>query len=215
MSRHSPFSRPGGFTDEVPAANGLHGHTGRPRNHALYGHARQVTTRRRVEGPRGAATRSSVVLRYASYLLVMVIATVVTGACFASVPGATTGGEWMLLSASFQLVTAAIGSFFLVQNRNEIIAQVRSYVFGYTVLPGTGIAIFMWAARHLAPGTAANPDVFVNSLNAALPWLYFLPIILPAVIFLKTVAGMRMIHREQLDDQEMMKVWTRNDHLQR
>ena len=185
-----------------------------PRGHVLTSMAKRVSNLRTFEGPRGAATRSTVYLRHLGYFLTILLCSGITQACFAGVSGATSGGEWMLLSASFQLVVAAVGSFMFANHRVEINHQVRSYVFGYTVLPGTGMAVFMWAARHLSSGPT-NSDVFINSLNSALPWLYFLPIIIPAVIFMKTVAGMRVLNRVQLDDQETMKTYTRNDGHQR
>ena len=185
-----------------------------PSGHRTLRHRIAPSSRFTVEGPRAAATRASVYLRYVGYFLAIAIGAGVTSACFAQVPGATSGGEWMLLSISFQLAVATIGSVAFPAKRPEINQQIRGYIFGYTLLPGTGIAIFMWAARHLSTGPTGT-DVFVNSLNAALPWLYFLPIILPAVIFLKTVAGMRIINREQMDDQETMRLYTRNDRGQR
>ena len=185
-----------------------------PRGHRTLSERKHPTNRFTVEGPRGASTRASVWLRYVAYFVTIVICSGITSACFAQVPGATSGGEWMLLCVAFQLAIASIGSWMFANRRPEINQQVRSYIFGYTLFPGTGIAILMWSARHLTAGPTGT-DVFVNSLNSALPWLYFLPIILPAVIFLKTVAGMRMIHREQMDDQEIMRTYTRNDGRQR
>lgn len=166
------------------------------------------------EGPRGEAIRATVWLRYGVYLGIIVIGSAIAQACFSGINNAHSGGEWMLLSATFQIVVAAVGSFMFANRRPEINQQMRSYVFGYTIFPGTGIAVFMWAASHISAGPGGT-DVFVNTLNAALPWLYFLPIILPSVIFVKSVAGMRSIHREQLDDQEIMLTYTRNDTMQR
>lgn len=166
------------------------------------------------EGPRGGSVRAGVWIRYANYFAAIVIGSAIAQACFAGISNAHSGGEWMMLSATFQIVVAAVGSFMFPNRRPEINQQMRSYVFGYTIFPGTGIAVFMWAASHISAGPSGT-DVFVNSLNAALPWLYFLPIILPAIIFVKSVAGMRTIHREQLDDQEIMLTYTRNDPMQR
>jgi hypothetical protein len=170
--------------------------------------------RRATEGPRGASVRAAVWLRYAGYLGLIIICSGITQVCFSKINDAHSGGEWMFLSACFQLCVAAVGSWAFANRRPEIIHQMRSYVFGYTVLPGTGIALFMWAASHIAVGPSGT-DVFVNSLNTALPWLYFLPIILPCVIFTKAVAGMRTINRETMDDQEIMTTYTRNDEMQR
>lgn len=184
-----------------------------PVGHVPLSKSRRVGLRTTFEGPRGTSIRWSVWLRYAGYFLAIVFCCALTQACFNQVAGAQSGGEWMLLSVGFQLAVAAVGSWAFANRRPEINQQVRSHIFGYTVLPGTGVAIFMWSARHLSSNNGT--DVFVNSLNSALPWIYFLPIILPAIIFLKSVAGMRVIHREQMDDEEIMKTFTRNDRLQR
>lgn len=185
-----------------------------PAGHRLLGTQKSVRPRRMFEGLRGSSSRAAIRLRYVSYFLIIVLGATVTSACFASTPGASSGGEWLLFSAAFQLATAAVGSWFDLGHRPEIIQQVRAYVFGYTILPGTGVAVFMWAASHLG-ASPGSPDVFISSLQTALPWIFFLPVVLPAVIFMKTVAGMRVINREQMDDQELMNIITRNDGLQR
>lgn len=167
------------------------------------------------EGPRGSATRLGVWWRYATYLLVIIACSGITEACFSSVSDAHSGGEWMLLSVTFQIVVASIGSWQYAAKRPEITQQLRSFVFGYTVFPGTGVAIFMWAASHISATSTTGTDVFVSTLNNALPWIYFLPIILPTIIFVKSVAGMRSIHREQMDDQETYATYSRNDGSQR
>jgi hypothetical protein len=177
-----------------------------PADHRPLGTVRVPSRRFRFEGPRGLSTRAALWLRYASYFFIIVMASVVTGACFSSTPGASSGGQWLLLSAAFQLATAAVGSWFVPNHRPEIVQQARSYVFGYTVLPGTGVAIFMWAASHMS-NSALNPDVFVTTMQSALPWIFFLPIILPA--------GMRVLNRVALDDQESMRINTRLDGHQR
>jgi hypothetical protein len=184
-----------------------------PRGHVPLSHSAPVAARTAAEGPRGLSTRATVWFRYVGYLLTILTCCGLTQACFSSLNGAQSGGEWMLLSAAFQLAVAVIGSAMFANRRAEILHQVRSYVFGYTVFPGTGVAIFMWSASSLSSGS--GNDVFVGSLNAALPWLYFLPIVLPAIIFLKSVSGMRVLHRERMEDREAMNLYTRNDGVQR
>lgn len=169
--------------------------------------------RLRNEGWRGTSVRASVALRYISYWFVIVGGSALAGAFFAEVPNAQSGGLWMLLSTSFQLAVAAIGTIFYANRRHEIIEQVRAYVFGYTLFPGLGVAAFMWTATRLV--AYGSQDAFVHTLTAALPWIYFLPVVLPAVIFAKTVAGLRMTNRLRLDDEEIMQIYTRNDGLQR
>jgi len=102
---------------------------------------------------------------------------------------------------------------FAAHRRDEILEQLRAYVFGYTVAPGVGVAVFMWVARNMV--SSGNEDMFVKTAVSALPWLYFIPVLVPAVIFLKMVSGFKTIDRIGLDDEEMLKIYTRNDGLQR
>lgn len=168
--------------------------------------------RRRSEGLRGDAARLAVAVRYATYFAVVVASTVVAKASFAAVPGARSGGMWLLLSASFQLATAAAGTMFLANRRPEIVEQLKAYLFGYTLAPGVGVAVFMWAASRITPSTQ---DRFLAALQAALPWIYFIPVVLPAVLFVKMVAGYRTVQRVEWDDEELMQILTRADGLMR
>jgi len=168
----------------------------------------------RVEGLRGAATRQAVALRYLSYWLIIICASVTVHAIFQGIGGAETGGLWLLLSASYQCTIAAIGSIFLAPHRPEISDQLRGYLFGYTVLPALGVAVFLWFAQSLAVNAGSN-DIFLGTLVSALPFLYFLPVVIPAIIFTKLVAGYRITSRVQLDDEEILRIYTRNDGYQR
>lgn len=169
--------------------------------------------RRRNEGLRGISVRLSVQLRYVSYWFTIVLAGALTHYCFKSVPEASSGGVWLMASCAFQLVTAALGTMFAAHRRDEILEQLRAYVFGYTVAPGVGVAVFMWVARNMV--SSGSEDMFIKTAVSALPWLYFIPVLVPAVIFLKMVSGFKTIDRIGLDDEEMLKIYTRNDGLQR
>lgn len=192
-----------------PAARPLVPHTPPPGPAGAARHAGRIM---RNEGPRGRSTRAAVAFRYAAYLGTILVCVAATHAAFAAVPGAASGGWWMLASAAFQLIVAVAGTWFFPNKRPEIVEQARHYVFGMTVFPGTGVALFMWATRAMSD--ANSTDIFVSSLNRALPYLYFLPVVLPAIIFVKTVAGLRTLNRVQLDDQELLATLTRNDGLQ-
>lgn len=169
--------------------------------------------RRRNEGLRGVSVRVSVLFRYLTYWFVIVLSGAVAHYCFRSVPEAGSGGIWLMASCTFQLVIAVLGTMFAAHRRTEIIEQLRGFLFGYTIGPGIGVAVFMWVARNFVAGGAE--DLFIRTAVAALPWIYFIPILVPAVIFLRLVAGFKTIDKVGLDDEEILQIYTRNDGRQR
>lgn len=169
--------------------------------------------RHRNEGLRGFSVRASVILRYVCYWMFIVTAGSITHYCFKSVPEASSGGVWLMASCAFQLLVAVAGTLFAAHRRDEILEQLRAYVFGYTVIPGLGVALFMWVARNMV--SSGSDDLFIRTAVAALPWIYFIPVLVPSIIFLRLVAGFRTIDRVGLDDEEILQIYTRNDGLQR
>jgi hypothetical protein len=169
--------------------------------------------RRRNEGLRGVSVRTSLYIKYACYWLSIVLAGAITHYCFKSVPEASSGGIWLMASCAFQLVVATLGTWFAAHRRKEIVEQLKAYVFGYTVAPGLGVAVFMWVARNMV--SSGSEDLFIRTAVSALPWIYFIPVLIPAVIFLKMVAGFKTIDKIGLDDEEILQIYTRNDGLQR
>lgn len=166
---------------------------------------------RETEGPRGYSTRASVFARYAVYFATVVLCSAVSHACFAHADRWRAGGEWMFFSAMLMFVTGAAGTMFYTNQRNEIIEQVRHYVFGLSVFPGTAIAIVMWASQGLTSSPTSSSDAFTALLGNAIPVVYFCTVILPPLVFVKAMAGIRTLHRSRLDDEEMVAVWTRQD----
>jgi hypothetical protein len=177
--------------------------------------SRSSRSRRRLrnEGFRGTSTRASVWMRYGSYWFVIVLSGAVAHLCFRSVPGARSGGTWLMASSAFQLIVAVLGTIFAAHRRTDIIEQLRAFLFGYTVGPGLGVAVFMWTTQALVED--GSDDLFVRTAIAALPWLYFIPVVVPAIMYLKLVSGFRALDRVQLDDEEILQIYTRNDGLQR
>jgi heme/copper-type cytochrome/quinol oxidase subunit 3 len=149
-------------------------------------------------------------MRYMSYFAVIVGASALTQALTAGIPNASNGGMWMFLSATVIVFGGALGTLFYANLRNEVIERVRHYVFGISVLPGLLVAVFLRATREFLGG-----DAFGGTLEVALPIVFLCTVILPALVFIKELAGIRTLHRSRMDDQEAMALWTRQDGIQR
>lgn len=165
-----------------------------------------------VEGSRGYSLRTSIILKNIALFLSLIVCCVFSQAVLQNVQGARNGGRWMLVSAAIMLVTAVYGTMRYPHHRAELIRQARHFVFGIAVVPGTVLAIFMWATQD----NFANQvdDSFAMLLINALPILYFVTVLVPAAIFVKTVAGLGNLYRTKEDDQESVSRWTRQDGLQ-
>jgi hypothetical protein len=162
------------------------------------------------EGLRGRSTRASLVLRYISYILVIVAGSALTQGATEGIKYAEGGGIFMLLSITSISVVGAVATLFYVNLRNEIIARVRHYIFGIILFPGSLLALFLFATASWW-GT----DTISTTLATALPVIFLVTVVLPAFIFIKEIAGMRTIYRSTLDDEEAVALWTRQDGLQR
>lgn len=167
------------------------------------------------EGPRGYSTRAAVYARHAAYLLVILLCSSLTHICMrAAGPYSIDGGAVMLFMAALTLAVGALGTASYPAQRNQILEQVRHYVFGLMVLPGTGVAAVLWIVKGLIT-SQANPDAFSRTVDLGLLMLFGTLMIMPPVVFLKLMSGIRTLARSTRDDQEMMSVWSRQDGFQR
>jgi hypothetical protein len=165
----------------------------------------------RNEGGRGYSTRAAVYLRHAAYFAIIVIGSAITHYAFAATgPHEIDGGLVMFFLTSLMLVIGAAATMFYTNHRNDILDQVRHYTFGLMVLPGTVIALIMWAVQGMVD-SQVNPDAFSRTISTGLIMVYGATLLIPPVIFVKLMAGIRTMHRSTLDDQEMMQLWTRQD----
>jgi hypothetical protein len=171
---------------------------------------RAVSRLQQFEGLRGRSTRASLVFRYMTYVLSIMLFSALTQGATEGIRYAEDGGLFMLLSCTTISVVGAISTLFYVNLRNEILARVRHYIFGIVLLPGTLLAIFLFVTKSWW-GT----DTFSSTLSMALPVIFLVTVVMPAFIFVKEIAGMRAIYRSTLDDQEAVTLWTRQDGLQR
>lgn len=172
----------------------------------------KVSPREFSEGPRGISLRASVYMRHAAYFLIVVACSSVSDYCFRQAGQYAIGGKLMFALCVLVFLTAAAGTIFYVNQREEIIEQCRHYVFGLMLLPGTSLALIMWAAQALAGGSAAlAQDQFMNIIMIGLPMLYFGTVLIPPVLFVKQLTGIHNMHRSRLDDQEMVAIYARQD----
>ena len=167
------------------------------------------------EGPRGLSTRAAVYLRHVAYLFVVFAASAITNWSFHRVNKYLIGGEMMFALAMLTLAAGAVGTLFYTNQRNEILSQSRHYTFGMMLLPGTVLSLIIAGAQTLAgPAATASNDQFMSVILTGLPMVYFATVVIPPILFIKMLAGIRHLHRSKLDDQEMMALWTRQDPLQ-
>lgn len=163
------------------------------------------------EGPRGYSTRAAVYVRHAAYLLVLILCSSITHHAMAAAgPYSIDGGMAMFVLSTLTIVVGALGTIFYAASRNEIIEQVRHYVFGLMVLPGTGIALVLWLVKGVVT-SQANPDAFSQTVDIGLLMVFGAALIMPPVLFLKLMSGIRTLSRSTRDDQEMMQTWARQD----
>jgi|MesohylFT_1024984.scaffolds.fasta_scaffold07581_2 hypothetical protein len=172
--------------------------------------AQRVSRLHQFEGTRGASSRASVVFRHVSYVLAVLLSAAVTQAATAGIRNAQGGGWFMMLSCTSVVTIGAISTLFYVNLRNQIIQRVRHYVFGIIAFPGTLLSIFLKAAQSWL-----GEDTLGSTLGAALPVLFLATVIIPAFVFGKEMMGIRSLHLSKLDDEEAVKLWTRQDGLSR
>ena len=168
-----------------------------------------------VEGPRWLSTRAAVWLKYVAYALAVFALCAATEGLLSGVPTARHGGQWMLFSVALLCLAAMFGLWRYPPHRNEIVKQARHYIFGIMVIPGTALAAVMWAAGQFFVDSASNSQVFGMMMGTALPIVFFVTVVVPLLVYVKLVAGMRYMFRTREDDQETMSVYTRQDHISR
>lgn len=174
--------------------------------------ARKVSRIRQFEGRRGYSTRATLALRYANYLLLVLLMSGLTGLLTNGVRYASGGGTFMLFSCAVVTGSGALATLFYVNLRREIVERVRHYVFGIILLPGTLLAVTL---RALQQWEWVNDGSLGRTLQAALPAIFLASVVLPAIVFVKELVGIRTLHRTKLDDEESVQLWTRQDGLQR
>lgn len=173
---------------------------------------RKVSRIRQFEGVRGYSSRATLVLRYVNYFLLILLFCGLTGILTRGVRYAAGGGTFMLFSCAVIAGSGAVATLFYVNLRKEIVERVRHYIFGIILIPGTLLAVTL---RALQQWEWVNDGSLGKTLQAALPAIFLASVVLPAIVFVKELVGIRTLHRTKLDDEESVQLWTRQDGLQR
>jgi hypothetical protein len=173
---------------------------------------RKVSRIRQFEGLRGYSSRVALAVKYVNYFLLVLLCCGLTGYLTKGVRFASGGGTFMLFSVAVITVSGAVATLFYVNLRNELVERIRHYVFGIILIPGTLLAMTL---RAFQEWEWANEGSLGGTLRGALPVVFLASVVLPAIVFVKEIIGIRTLHRSKLDDEESVQLWTRQDGLQR
>lgn len=171
---------------------------------------------RRIEGERGVAMRWSVLLRYLVYLAGVIIVSLIVGAMPALGPLAT---RLILMSNMLILVIAGVATVLYPVERRNLVDQSRFFIFGVVCFPSIVLGALLSlvsSASTNASGAAigtSSDTLLVSLAQNALPYLFWATVLIPPFIFVKMVVGLRKIHRDRTDDEDMMKLWSRQDNM--
>lgn len=171
---------------------------------------RQAT---RTEGKTAAAARVAVAVKHVTYLLTTLLVVGAVDGLLTPYPDLSGGPILLLASMTVMFAAAAVGGMVNPQAREEIAELMRKSAFGYTLFPALLIA---GLARSLdGLGVSADSDLFARTIHSAIPWLFIADVVFPALLFAKTIVGMRASTRNAMDVEEEVGIWTRQDGLQR
>lgn len=153
---------------------------------------------RYAEGERGMAARGGIVLRYVAYLLAVIVVAFVIRA-LPSIGDLAL--NLVIASAALMYAAAAIGIIVYPDQRREIVAQVRFMTFGVMLFPALllGALVGLINAHSVLPSAAPSDQALVGITRNAAPYLFWASVVVPPFIFIKTIVGMRKLHREQRD----------------
>lgn len=157
---------------------------------------------RYAEGDRGIAARLGVLARYAAYLLGMVLFSFAIGAL------PSTGKlSSQLTLASVTLITASApaGIVFYPDKRNELVSQARFWIFGVVLFPALVLGALLGVVHLNTPLSSAphSDQVLVNLARGGIPYLFWATIVVPPFLFIKTIVGLRKLHRDSRDAEDV------------
>lgn len=170
---------------------------------------------RRTEGDRGVATRWSVMFRHVAYLGGILVTGLLVGA-YPSLGQLAT--QLLLVSCGLIIVSAAVASVFYPTERRNLTEQMRFFLFGVVCFPAAVLGALLSVVQNAGGGSghavsSSGDAVMINLAHTALPYLFWATVVVPPFIFVKMVVGLRKIHRDRTDDEEMMSKLSRQDQL--
>ena len=199
--RHNGAFSDGAPRESIDSSRGVgSGKTGRITDDVSH----RVSRVMQFEGLRGRSTRAAVILRYVAYMFAVAICSSLTQV-FTSGLANVSGGGWFMLLCITTIGAVGAGATMVYPNlRPELVQRSRFYMFNVVCVPGTLFAAVLRTAQHWM-GT----DTLGRTLGMAIPLIFLSTLILPALVFVKEIVGLRGVSRSKLDDEEAVLLWTR------
>lgn len=157
-----------------------------------------------LEGLRGKSSRYALLLKYISIFLSILILSSVTQYLTSGVKNVSGGGWFMLSCSTIILSVGAIATMMYPNMRSELIHKTKFYVINIICVPGAIFSLLIRFAQNWL-GT----DTLGQTLGIAIPIIFLSTLILPALVYIKEIVGLRGVNRSKLDDEEAVLLWTR------
>lgn len=192
----------------LPGAGGNGNGNGLPPHNPNPGWFRRVLL---AEGPRGMSMRTTVLLRHTAYVLTVFVTSALCQMWMRAVD-IHHAGEYLLSTSAAMVAVAMVASWVYPDFRRKIIDSLRE------VLPGMlGVAFAIAALAQLTQGfyNGADSATFGGPIRLGLTWAYGITLFGGAAVLFGTVWKQRSLNRSRGDDEEVVRTWARQDHLQR
>lgn len=157
-----------------------------------------------LEGLRGKSSRYSLLLKYVTIFLSVILLSALTQELTKGIKNVS-GGGWFMLACSTMIFAVGAGATMIYPNiRGELIHKTKFYVINIICVPGAIFSLLIRSAQNWL-GT----DTLGQTLGIAIPIIFLSTLILPALVYVKEIVGLRGINRSKLDDEEAVLLWTR------
>jgi hypothetical protein len=157
-----------------------------------------------LEGIRGLSSRYVLLLKYLTMFFSILILSSLTETLTNGVKNVSGGGWFMLACSTMIFAVGAVATMLYPNIRSEIIHKTKFYVVNVITVPGTIFSILIKTAQSWL-GT----DTLGQTLGIAIPVIFLSTLILPALVYVKEIVGLRGINRSKMDDEEAVLLWTR------
>lgn len=157
-----------------------------------------------LEGLRGKSSRYALLLKYISIFISVLLLSSVTQYLTRGVKNVSGGGWFMLSCSTIIFIVGSIATMMYPNMRSELIHKTKFYVMNIICVPGAIFSLLIRFAQNWL-GT----DTLGQTLGIAIPVIFLSTLILPALVYIKEIVGLRGINRSKLDDEEAVLLWTR------